>query len=175
MAKKEKLEDNPVLAAYIKKLKWKLFWMSGKKKKLLIDETKAHLIDIAADIGGKNKDKAFTKAIERFGPPKQIAKNYKYQYGFGKKFILVMMVITIIMAAFTIPFFSNFPPIGEDEEAKETIQNIGMCCGVTSVIFTILTFAVIIFTGIKGGRWHGLAAGVAAFFTRTFAPCVLHC
>jgi hypothetical protein len=165
MADKEK-KENPVLADYIKKLRWKLFWMSGKKKKLLIDETKAHLEDLASDIGGK-KDKAYRKAIERFGTPKQIARNYKYLYGYGKKFIIMMIVLTIIFSALTIPFFSNIPPVGEDEKAKEDLQTITFCCGATSIIFTILTFAVIIFTGIKGGRWHGMAAGIAAFCTRT--------
>jgi hypothetical protein len=166
MADKEK-QENQVLADYVKKLRWKLFWMSGKKKKLLIDETKAHLQDLASDIGGK-KDDAYRKAIDRFGTPKQIARNYKYLYGYGKKFIIAMIVLTIIFSALTIPFFSNFPPVGDDEEAKDNLRTITMCCGVTSIIFTILTFAVIIFTGIKGGRWHGLAAGIAAFCTRTF-------
>jgi len=167
MAADKEKKENPVLADYLGQLRRKLFWMSGKKKRMLIEETKAHLEDLASDIAGKDKDKAYEKAIKRFGTPREIARNYKYLYGYGKKFIIVMLAITILFSALTVPFFSNFPPVGEDEEAKDTIQNISICCGVTSVIFTILTFAVIIFTGIKGGRWHGLAAGLAAFFTRT--------
>jgi len=55
-------KENPILTDYIKKLKRKMFWMSGKKKKLLIDETAAHIDDVAHDVGGK-KEEAYREAI----------------------------------------------------------------------------------------------------------------
>jgi len=158
---------NPVLERYMKDLKWKLFWMSGTKKKLLIDETRAHLEDLAHDIG-KGDDKAFEEAIKRFGTAKQIARQYKHRYGYGKKFTAVMVVMAMFLAALTLPIISNIPPIGEKEKDRNNIETLNTCCGVNSVVFTILTFVVIIFAGLKGGKWVGLIVGGAAFITRSF-------
>lgn len=166
MSKKEH-GPNQVLEKYLKDLKWKLFWMSGAKKKLLLDETRAHLEDLAHDIGG-DEDKAYEKAIERFGSAKHMARLYKHRYGYGKKFTIVMAVMAMFLASLTLPIISNIPPIGEKDADRENIKNLNACCGASSVIFTILTFVVIIFAGIKGGRWVGLIVGGFAFMTRSF-------
>jgi len=160
-------EDDKQIKDYIRTLKRKLFWMSGSKKKLLIEETKFHLLEVAEDIGGP-KEEAYKKAIDRFGSPKQIAKQYKKHYGYGKKFTVVMVLLVILFSALTLPMLSNIPSVGDDEETKDLLRNISICCGLTSVIFTILTFIVIIFAGVKGGKWQGLITGTAAFTTRTF-------
>ncbi len=166
MARKNDDSDNPVLKKYMKDLKWRMFWMSGKKKKLLMGETVGHLLDIASDIKGHDRDAALRKAIDRFGSVKSHAKSYKYQYGYGMKFLVILLLTAILFSAMTIPVLSNLPPVGETEEAKENLQTFGFCCGATSVIFLILTFSVIIFAGVKGGRWFGLVTGLAAMFSR---------
>jgi len=158
---------NQVLETYMKDLKWKLFWMSGAKKKLLIDETRAHLEDLAHDIGGE-PDEAYEEAIKRFGSATQIARQYKHRYGYGKKFTAVMVVVAMFLAGLTLPIISNIPPIGEKQQDRDNIEALNTCCGVNSVIFTILTFVVIIFAGIKGGKWVGLIVGGSAFITRSF-------
>jgi hypothetical protein len=169
MARRDESE-NPVLKQYMKELRRRMFWMSGEKKKVLLEDTQAHLQDIAGDIKTRNRDKAYAQAIERFGTPREHAAEYKYLYGYGMKFLILMIVLAVIFSALTIPAFSNLPPIGE---AKETLQTMGFCCGAISIIFLLLTFTVIIFAGVKAGRWHGLAVGGAAFLSRTITMMIV--
>lgn len=159
-------EDDKQLKDYIRTLRRKLFWMSGSKKKLLVEETKFHLLEVAEDIGGP-KEQAYKKAIDRFGSPKQIAKQYKKHYGYGKKFTVVMVLLVIFFATFTLPILSNLPAVGETPEDRQNVKNIAFCCGAMSVLNTIFVYIVIIFAGVKGGKWQGLIVGSFAFATRT--------
>ncbi len=152
-------ERNAVLDQYMKILKRKLGLMSGKKKKAILMEVEAHLMDVAEEEGGLN-DEGYKKAIERFGEPSKIAQQMRYDYGKGPIFSTLAIIAVAFLSLLTVPIASDLPSVGGAD-------GVGNLLGLISVLFTLITFAVIIFVGWRGGRWQGLMVGIVAWGIRS--------
>ena len=97
---------SPSLERYISKLNRKLFFMSNRKRKLLIQECRAHLSELADELGGQDEGH-YRRAIERFGSPKKIADEYKQLYGYGI-FYKILVIIFGIISSNSLTFSLNF-------------------------------------------------------------------
>ena len=140
--------SSPEVEAYLRSLRRRLMWMSGKKKRLLVFEARAHLEDLMGD-GLSPKE-----AVARFGQSGEVAKSYRLAYGYGPLFWSLGILGGFFLGFFTVPVF--FP-----------------ICLLTGLLFTLVAFVWIVLFGAKAGQWAGLAVGLSVAVTRTIMLLVV--
>jgi hypothetical protein len=138
--------------------------MVKSEKENILREIESHLYEKAESYGGISDDNCF-RAIEDFGQPKEIVKQYKALYGYSTQFIIILMIIGFIVALFTVPI--SLPGLSKELIAVNTI------CLSISTVLTLLIFIFIIYAGRNFGKWTGLKVGVASLLGRVVMLSVL--
>lgn len=133
--------------SYISSLNMKLFALEGKKRRDVLMEVRSHLSE-RVDAG-----ESPGQAIESFGPAASVAKDYIRVYGYGRRFISILMVLGAGLSILTVPAVYLQNP-------DETTASLG------SLIFLLATVLLIIASSVKGGRPAGMSVGLAACATR---------
>lgn len=157
-------DGTPEIETYIGRLRRQLRFMPGGTKKNILEEARSHLNEMALEKGTLSPENA-KAAIAGFGEPKALAREYKRLYGYSKFFSVMFILAAFFMGILTVPV--SLPAFNR---ALTTANNI---CLLGNVLLVIFLFAVIIFAGVKFGRWTGLFTGLAAFASRGLTVVVI--
>lgn len=154
----------PEIEEYVGRLKKKLRFMSGKNKKNILGEVRSHLHESALDRGELTRENVL-QAVGDYGDPKIIAKRYKGLYGYSNALSVIFIIMAFILGILTVPL--SVPALKHELAVMNTL------CLVGNTVLVILLFAIIIFAGVKFGRWTGLFVGLAAFISRGLTVVVI--
>jgi len=154
----------PEIEDYVGRLKKKLRFMSGKNKENILGEVRSHLYESALDQGGLARENVL-RAVSDYGDPKIIAKRYKVLYGYSKALSVIFIIMGFFLGILTVPV--SVPALKQELAVMNTL------CLVGNTALVILLFVVIIFSGVKFGRWTGLFVGLAAFASRGLTVVVI--
>ena len=155
---------SPDIEDYLVRLKRKLRFMPKRNKENIIAEVRSHLFESAKDLGGLEK-KNVDMAVANYGEPKRIARNYKQIYGYGKFVSIVFICISLILGVFTVPLL--VPAL------NKKLAMLNSLCLIGSTTLLVLLFILIIFIGVRFGKWAGLFAGLAALASRGLTVLIL--
>ena len=156
--------ESPHIEDYLVRLKRKLRFMSKKNKENIIAEVRSHLFESAKDLGGLEK-KNVDMAVANYGEPKRIARNYKQIHGYGKFVSIVFVFISFILGVFTVPLL--IPAF------NKKLAMLNRLCLIGNTSLLVLLFILIIFIGVRFGKWTGLIAGLAALISRGLTVMIL--
>jgi len=134
--------------AYIKDVSSRLTGMDSNVKSDIVRELRAHIADLVTMNGGN-----VSAAMMNLEPPADVARRYKQLYGYGMPFKVAFIVLTGIVAVFTLPVIQI-----RGEEVTIPVM--------VSLIFLAIIVVILAFVGIKAGRLVGLMAGLTACFVR---------
>ena len=137
---------HPMVSDYLKTLKKRLRWVPKRRKASYMMEVGGHIEEIASTVSG-SEERRYSVAIQRFGEPGVVAREFVGAYGYGRKYLVVMSMIGFFLTLFTIPVRIPLQP-----------ETDALCTGVP-VLMTILVFIHIIRVSVRAGRRTGAIVG----------------
>jgi hypothetical protein len=140
--------------AYLGEVRRAMGGMDPRVRDDILRELKSHMLEASAANGGDAG-----VAVSRMGPARDVGRNYRKLYGYGRPFQGLFIGIAAILATLSVPVLAS--------------SDIGTFPSILSVPFLIGLVAWLLWVSVAAGSRVGLIAGVAGFVVRISAAVVV--
>jgi hypothetical protein len=129
------------LEAYLRELDGRLFLVSGRIRRDIVREVRGHLAEGAVEHGGGRR--GMVRAIEEFGSPAELAKEYTDIYEPGPVVYVTFALVSAVLGALSHPFLG---PVSTGAFAGAAL--------------------ILVYASLVAGKRVGIAAAIVAVVAR---------
>ena len=144
---------NP-MDAYLGDVRRSMGGMDPRVREDILRELKSHMLEASAANGGDADG-----AVSRMGSSRDVGRNYRKLYGYGKPFQALFIALAAVLAILSVPVLAS--------------SDLGTFPSILSVPFLLALLAWLLWVSVAAGSRVGLMAGLASFVLRISAAVVV--